>query len=69
MAKKDDDLHATADRWGRGRANPQRGTGAYTHARTGVDSSRDDNTGKVDRSDSPSKKRYGSMHYAATKDG
>lgn len=71
MAKKDDNLHATTDRWARGRANPTRGTGAYTHSRTltGTDPSADDNTGKVDRSDLPSKKPFGSFHYPATKEG
>ena len=59
MAKKDD--HAVVDRWSRGRANPQKGIGAYTHSRTltGTNPSADDNTGRVDRSNSPKMAPFG----------
>jgi hypothetical protein len=67
---KDND-HRDSDRYGRGRANPKGGTGAYTESsrfKSGDDIGKD-RCGKTDRSDSPRQKPYGSMHYPHTKDG
>jgi hypothetical protein len=69
MAK--DDEHYDADRWGRGRAKPKGGTGAYTE-NTKFKSGDDigaDRCGNVDRSGTSNKKPYGSFHYPHTEEG
>jgi hypothetical protein len=67
---KDDELHRDADRWGFGRTSGnRRGAGAYTEtdkealARLKRGNLVGDGAVRIDRSDSPNKRPYGSFHY------
>jgi hypothetical protein len=69
---KDNDLHKDADTWGRGRTDGNRdGAGAYTQsdkealAQLKRGKLPGEGGGKIDRSDTPNKKPYGSGHYPA----